>query len=60
MISKALIIIRIAWRSIWRNKRRTLISIFSILLGTGLPTFTVCLGWVFYNGLIDDVERLME
>ena len=59
MISKALIIIRIAWRSIWRSKRRTLISIFSIVIGTGLPTFTVCLGWGFYNGLIDDVARLM-
>ncbi len=59
MILKALLIIRIAWRSIWRSKRRTLISIFSIVLGTGLPTFTVCLGWGFYNGLIDDVARLM-
>ena len=59
MMPKALMIIRIAWRSIWRSKRRTLISIFSIVIGTGLPTFTVCLGWGFYNGLIDDVARLM-
>ena len=59
MITKALLIIRIAWRSIWRSKRRTLITVFSIMIGTGLPTFTVCLGWGFYNGLIDDVARLM-
>ena len=59
MILKILIIVRIAWRNIWRSKRRTLISIFSIVIGTGLPTFTVCLGWGFYNGLIDDVARLM-
>ena len=59
MISKTLMVMRIAWRSIWRSKRRTLISIFSIVIGTGLPTFTVCLGWGFYNGLIDDVARLM-
>ena len=59
MISKTLMVMRIAWRSIWRSKRRTLISIFSIVIGTGLPTFTVCLAWGFYNGLIDDVARLM-
>ena len=59
MMSKLLMIVRIAWRSIWRSKRRTLISMFSIVIGTGLPTFMVCLGWGFYNGLIDDVSRLM-
>jgi len=59
MMSKLLMIVRIAWRSIWRSKRRTLISMFSIVIGTGLPTFMVCLGWGFYNGLIDDVARLM-
>ena len=60
MMSKLLMIVRIAWRSIWRSKRRTLISMFSIVIGTGLPTFMVCLGWGFYNGLIDDVARLMS
>ena len=59
MMSKLLMIVRIAWRSIWRSKRRTLISMFSIVIGTSLPTFMVCLGWGFYNGLIDDVARLM-
>jgi len=52
-------IIKIGWLSIWRNKRRTLISLFSIVIGTGIPTFFVCVAWGFYAGLIDDVARLM-
>ena len=53
-------IIKIGWLSIWRNKRRTLISLFSIVIGTGIPTFFVCVAWGFYAGLIDDVTRLMS
>jgi len=60
MKSKLLIIIKIGWLSIWRNKRRTLISLFSIVIGTGIPTFFVCIAWGFYAGLIDDVARLMS
>jgi ABC-type lipoprotein release transport system permease subunit len=53
-------IIKIGWFSVWRNKRRTLISLFSIVIGTGIPTFFVCIAWGFYAGLIDDVARLMS
>jgi len=60
MKSKLLMIIKIGWLSIWRNKRRTLISLFSIVIGTGIPTFFVCIAWGFYAGLIDDVARLMS
>ena len=59
MMSKLLLIIKIARRSIWRNKRRTLISLFSIMIATGIPTFFVCIAWGFYGGLVDDVARLM-
>ena len=59
MKSKLLMIIKIGWLSIWRNKRRTLISLFSIVIGTGIPTFFVCVAWGFYAGLVDDVARLM-
>jgi len=59
MMSKLLLIIKIARRSIWRNKRRTLISLFSIVIATGIPTFFVCIAWGFYGGLVDDVARLM-
>jgi ABC-type lipoprotein release transport system permease subunit len=58
-MSKFLLIIKIARRSIWRNKRRTFISLFSILIATGIPTFFVCIAWGFYAGLVDDVARLM-
>ena len=60
MMSKLLLIIKIARRSIWRNKRRTLISLFSIVIGTGIPTFFVCIAWGFYAELVDDVARLMS
>ena len=59
MMSKLLLILKIARRSIWRNKRRTLISMFSIMIATGIPTFFVCIAWGFYGGLVDDVARLM-
>jgi len=59
MMIKFLLILKIAWRSIWRNKRRTFISLFSILIATCIPTFFVCIAWGFYAGLIDDVARLM-
>ena len=59
MMSKLLLIIKIARRSIWRNKRRTLISLFSIVIATGIPTFFVCVAWGFYGALVDDVARLM-
>ena len=60
MKSNLLLITKIGWRSIWRNKRRTLISLFSIIIGTGIPIFFVCIAWGFYAGLIDDVARLMS
>ena len=60
MKSNLLFITKIGWRSIWRNKRRTLISLFSIIIGTGIPIFFVCIAWGFYAGLIDDVARLMS
>ena len=60
MKSNLLLITKIGWRSIWRNKRRTLISLFSIIIGTGIPVFFVCIAWGFYAGLIDDVARLMS
>ena len=60
MRSNLLLISKIGWRSIWRNKRRTLISLFSIVIGTGIPIFFVCIAWGFYAGLIDDVARLMS
>ncbi len=60
MKSNLLLITKIGWRSIWRNKRRSLISLFSIIIGTGIPIFFVCIAWGFYAGLIDDVARLMS
>lgn len=49
---------RIAWRSIWRNKRRTLITVVSIGLGLAIAIFFISLGEGMYDQMIDQVVRM--
>ncbi len=49
---------RIAWRSIWRNKRRTLITVASIGLGLAIAIFFISLGEGMYAQMIDQVVRM--
>ena len=49
---------RLAWRSLWRNKRRTLITVVSIALGLTFAIFFVSMGEGMYGQLIDQVVRL--
>ena len=51
-------LIRLAWRNIWRNRRRTLITVTSIALGLGFAIFFICLGDGVYYQLIDDGVRM--
>jgi ABC-type lipoprotein release transport system permease subunit len=44
---------KMAWRSIWRNKRRTIISLISIAFGLGLAIFFI----TFANGAYYQVVR---
>lgn len=51
-------IARLAWRSIWRNRRRTLITIISIGFGLACTVFFIAIGEGVYAQLIDQVVRL--
>ena len=51
-------IARLAWRSIWRNRRRTLITVFSIGFGLTCAIFFIAIGEGVYAQLIDQVVRM--
>lgn len=49
---------RLAWRSIWRNRRRTIITISSIALGLTCAVFLVALGEGIYEQMIENAIRM--
>ena len=49
---------RLAWRSIWRNRRRTLITVLSIGFGLACTVFFIAIGEGVYAQLIDQVVRM--
>ncbi len=51
-------IIRLAWRSIWRSRRRTLITVCSIGLGLTIAIFFISWGEGVYDQMIDQVVRM--
>jgi ABC-type lipoprotein release transport system permease subunit len=51
-------IARLAWRSIWRNRRRTLITVLSIGFGLTCAIFFIAIGEGVYAQLIDQVVRM--
>jgi ABC-type lipoprotein release transport system permease subunit len=50
--------LRLAWRSLWRNRRRTLITVVSIGLGLTCAVFFICFAEGVYHQLIEDVVRM--
>jgi len=48
----------LAWRSLWRNKRRTLITVSSIAFGTALALFLISWADGMYRKLIDSAVRM--
>jgi len=52
------VIVRLAWRSIWRNRRRTLITVLSIGFGLACTIFFIAIGEGVYAQLIDQVVRM--
>ncbi len=51
-------IIRLAWRSIWRNRRRTAITVCSIGMGLTFAIFFISLGEGMYAQMVDQVVRM--
>lgn len=49
---------RLAWRSIWRNRRRTLITVCSIGFGLAFAIFFISLAEGMYEQMIDQVVRM--
>ena len=53
-----MLIIKLAWRNLWRNKRRTIITISSICFGLVLALVFIGLGDGTYGTMIDSAARL--
>jgi len=51
----SLVLLKIAWRNLWRNKRRTLITVASIFFGVLLSTFMTSMQEGTYSKMIDNV-----
>ncbi len=51
-------LLKLAWRSIWRSKRRTIITIVSISFSLALAVFFVAFADGIYAKLIDDAVRM--
>lgn len=51
-------IVKLAWRSIWRQKRRTLITLASLGLGLSLAIVFIALGEGAYDHFIDQAVRM--
>lgn len=51
---------KLAWRSIWRNKRRTIITVISIGLGLTFAIFFISLGEGGYHQILRDGTRMQS
>jgi ABC-type lipoprotein release transport system permease subunit len=52
-------LIKLAWRSIWRNRRRTIITICSISLGLLIAVFFIAFAEGVYEKMTDDAVRML-
>jgi len=51
-------VVRLAWRSLWRNKRRTLITITSIVMGLIIAIFFIAMAEGVYYQVVNEGVRM--
>jgi putative ABC transport system permease protein len=51
-------LLSLAWRSIWRNRRRTIITVSSIALSLALAVFFIAFAEGVYAKMVDDAARM--
>lgn len=51
-------LVTMAWRNIWRNRRRTLITVFGIVFGVFMAVLFTGIGDATYSQMIDHAARL--
>ncbi len=51
-------VVRLAWRSIWRHRRRTIITVSSIGFGLACAVFLISLADGVYNQMVNDAVRM--
>jgi ABC-type lipoprotein release transport system permease subunit len=52
------VIFPLAWRSVWRNRRRTFITVASIGLGLSIAIFFIAMAEGVYSQVVDDGVRM--
>jgi ABC-type lipoprotein release transport system permease subunit len=52
-------LIKLAWRSIWRNRRRTIITLVSMVLGLVIAVFFIAFGEGVYSKMTDSAVRML-
>ncbi len=52
-------IFKLGWRSIWRNRRRTIITLSSMTLGLVLAVFFIAMAEGVYEKMTDDAVRML-
>ena len=52
------LLLTLAWRNLWRHRRRTLITLSSIALGFGMAVFSIGIGDGSHNSMIRNAIKL--